>query len=147
MAVETNGEDLSIGEMARVTGLGIHTLRYYERIGLIEPVPRLDNGHRRYASRTVERAQALSYLRASGMSVDDMRSYLRNVDDSAATKVAVLLARHAEDLDRQIKDLAVRREYVTAKAAYWQAVAEGRGDDPVAQQQIERATELSKELR
>jgi DNA-binding transcriptional MerR regulator len=39
---------LSIAEAAEATGLSAHTLRYYERTGLLEPVSRNGSGHRRY---------------------------------------------------------------------------------------------------
>jgi MerR family transcriptional regulator, aldehyde-responsive regulator len=137
--------DLSIGELATLTGLSVHTLRYYEKIGLIEPVPRLDSGHRRYSRETVIRAEALSYLRATGLGVEDVRRYLRSVDqgDSAAADVAELLATHAERIADEIKRLEVRQAYIAAKASYWRAVADGRGDSPAAQRSLQQARDLS----
>ncbi len=55
-------------------------LRYYERIGLIDPVPRdSSSSHRRYAAETVDTLEALACLRSTGMSIDDMRAYLDGV--------------------------------------------------------------------
>ena len=142
-------DHLSIGELSSLTGLSIHTLRYYEKIGLIEPVPRLSSGHRQYNRNTVQRAEALGYLRATGLGVEDMRSYLRNVDrgDVAAGDVADLLSRHAQTIAAQIKHLEVRRAYIEAKAAYWHAVADGLGDSDEAQRSLQRARDLSGELK
>jgi DNA-binding transcriptional MerR regulator len=142
-------DDLTIGELSSITSLSIHTLRYYEKIGLIEPVPRLSSGHRSYGRATVVRAEALSYLRATGMSVEDMRSYLRSVNqgDSAAADLADLLSAHALRIAEQIKQLEVRRAYIEAKAAYWKAVAKGQGASNAAQRHLQRARELSGELK
>jgi DNA-binding transcriptional MerR regulator len=149
MAAEVLADELSIGEMAATSGLSVHTLRYYERIGLIAPIPRLSSGHRRYSRETVERVESLSYLRAAGLSMADMRVYLANLDrgDLAAADHAALLGAHATSLAMQIEQLRVRHAYIEAKAAYWQAVADGRRDTAAAQQTIERARELSRQLR
>jgi MerR family transcriptional regulator, aldehyde-responsive regulator len=140
---------MPIKDIAAASGLSIHTLRYYERIGLIEPVPRLASGHRRYSRETVERVESLSDLRASGLSIEDMRTYLRNRDrgESAAADHARLLGAHAREIARDIERLKVKRDYIAAKAAYWQAVAEGKGQSPEGQRSIELARELSKQLR
>jgi MerR family transcriptional regulator, aldehyde-responsive regulator len=140
--------DLSIGQLSAMTGLGVHALRYYEKIGLIAPVPRLGSGHRRYSPQTVERVESLSYLRATGLGVDGMRRYIRNLDrgDDAASDHAALLTTHAEKINDQIQALQVRRDYIRAKAAYWRAVADGRGDDPEARRSIQRARDLAREL-
>lgn len=42
--------DLAIQEVAALTNLSVHTLRYYERIGLLDPVNRASNGRRRYCA-------------------------------------------------------------------------------------------------
>jgi len=146
--IEVHG-DLSIGDIANETGLTIHTLRYYERIGLIAPVPRAPSGHRRYSAKTLNLVEALSYLRASGMSVEDMRTYLSNLKlgDAAAVDHAVLLEAHARKLDRDIAQLKLRHDYIAAKGAFWRAVAEIGRDSQEARNHIDRAQSLSKMLR
>jgi len=146
---EVLANDLSIGEVAAASGLSVHTLRYYERIGLIAPIPRMSSGHRRYSRETVERVESLGYLRAAGLSLDDMRIYLRNLDrgDLAAADHAALLSAHARTIGEQIEQLRVRQAYIEAKAAYWQAIANGEGDSDDAQASIQRARQLSKKLR
>jgi DNA-binding transcriptional MerR regulator len=139
----------SIGEIAADSGLSVHTLRYYERIGLIEPVPRASSGHRQYSPRTLERIEALSYLRASGMSVEDMRTYMDNLarGDAAAAEHAELLFAHARKLEEEIAQLRIRHGYIEAKASFWKAVAEKGRETPEARAYIERATAMSKVLR
>ncbi|HET6242096.1 MAG TPA: MerR family transcriptional regulator, partial [Arthrobacter sp.] len=61
---------LTIQEVARRSGFGEPTLRYYEKIGLLGAVARDESsGHRRYGPATVTRVEALSCLRSSGMTV------------------------------------------------------------------------------
>jgi DNA-binding transcriptional MerR regulator len=146
---EVRTDELTIGELAASSGLSVHTLRYYERIGLLAAIPRLSSGHRRYGPETVERVESLGYLRAAGLSLTDMRTYLRNLDrgDHAAADHAVLLGAHARSIGEQIEQLQLRQAYIEAKAAYWQAVADGESETDDAQQTIQRARELSKQLR
>ena len=126
----------------------MHALRYYEKVGLLEAVPRLSSGHRRYSAHAAQRAEALGYLRASGLGIEDMRAYLRGVDrgDAAAADIAALLGAHADRITEELDRLAVRRDYIRAKADYWQAVAEGRADSERAAQSLRRAVELSELL-
>ncbi len=58
---------LTIQEVAKRTGLSIDTLRYYERIGLIEPVGRAQSGHRRYTQHDLDWIDLLIGLRNTGM--------------------------------------------------------------------------------
>jgi MerR family transcriptional regulator, aldehyde-responsive regulator len=148
MATRTATAEMTIGEMAAASGLSIHTLRYYERIGLIAPIPRLSSGHRRYSQDTAERVESLGYLRAAGMSMDDMRKYIGNLDlgDAAAGEHAAMLHAHAESIGAQIERLRVRQAYIEAKGAYWQAVANGKRESPAAQRNIKRARDLSRQL-
>ena len=58
---------LTIQQVAHRMGLSIDTLRYYERIGLLEPVRRAQNGHRRYTQQDLAWIDLLIRLRNTGM--------------------------------------------------------------------------------
>lgn len=119
---------LTIQEVSRRSGLSEPTLRYYEKIGLIERVERDESsGHRRYGAAVVNRIEALACLRATGMSVQDMRDYLRHLDeaargrDAAAAEMSALFERNVERIDAEIERLLVRRNYLRLKADIWAA--------------------------
>jgi DNA-binding transcriptional MerR regulator len=137
MTTVTTGQlaGLPIQEVARRTGFSESTLRYYERIGLIDPVPRVtSSSHRRYATETVDTLEALACLRSTGMSIDDMRAYLDGVREglTAAPRMVALFAAHARRLEGELAALRVRQAYAAAKAALWRARAEA---DRLAEQQ------------
>lgn len=122
MTTATTDEDagLPIQEVARRTGFSESALRYYERIGLIDPVPRdTSSSHRRYAEETVDTLEALACLRSMGMSIEDMRSYLDGVAEgrSAAPQMVELFAGRAERLEDELAALRLRHAYATAKVA------------------------------
>jgi DNA-binding transcriptional MerR regulator len=127
---------LTIQEVSRRSGLSEPTLRYYEKIGLIETVERDESsGHRRYGAAVVNRIEALACLRATGMSVRDMRDYLRHLDEaargrdtSAAAEMNALFERNVERIDAEIERLLVRRNYLRLKADIWAARRDGDQD-------------------
>lgn len=84
---------LTIQQAAKATGVSIHTLRYYERIDLLEPVARAANGHRRYSREDVERIITLNTLRLTGMSLEQIRDYwthMRQSDRGVAARIELL---------------------------------------------------------
>lgn len=68
---------LSIAEVAERSGLSVHTLRYYERAGLIAPVPRAPGGQRRYAAADLEWIGFLLRLRETRMPIGQMQAFAR----------------------------------------------------------------------
>lgn len=68
---------LTPAQMADQTGVSIETLRYYEREGLLQPVKRATNGHRRYSSADRHWVEILRCLRDTGMSIEALRTYCR----------------------------------------------------------------------
>jgi MerR family transcriptional regulator, copper efflux regulator len=121
---------LTIQDVSRQSGLSGPTLRYYEEIGLVGPVARdASSGHRRYRSEDLNTLQALACLRATGVSIADMRTYQANRGRGreAATEQRDLLLRHAARIEREIADQHARIDYLQAKAALWDARA--RGDE------------------
>ena len=65
----------SIGELARLAGVSVHTLRWYERIGLMPHVDRSHTGQRRYSNRDLDWLDLVGKLRLTGMPVADMVRY------------------------------------------------------------------------
>jgi len=118
----------TIQQVARLTGLSEYTLRYYERIGLIDRVSRDDSsGHRRYDSQELARIESLARLRAVGLGIEEMRVMMHSRGhrpETVETKIA-LLAAHRGKLDAEIKNLQARKRFVENRIGYWQAVAAG----------------------
>ena len=69
------GNGLTVGETAELVGLTVHTLRWYEQEGLVEPVGRDSAGRRRYTQQDLDWLILLTRLRRTGMPVRDMRQY------------------------------------------------------------------------
>jgi DNA-binding transcriptional MerR regulator len=89
---------LSISDAARASGVTAHTLRYYERAGLLDPVDRAASGHRRYAEEDLVRIQFLTKLRSTGMPIRTIREYaeLMRAGDSTHAERLALLERHRD---------------------------------------------------
>lgn len=95
---------MKIGEVASQTGLSISTIRYYEASGLCPPVARGPDGQRSFSAKDLDWLCLLASLRATGMTMDRMRSFAelyRRGDDTLLDRKAALL-RHRDSLaDRQ----------------------------------------------
>jgi DNA-binding transcriptional MerR regulator len=99
---------LSISEVAGATGLSTHTLRYYERAGLmLEPVDRASSTHRRYSESDVNWVLFLTKLRATAMPIAQVRNYVDLVRAGEATTAArlELLLRHRITVLAQLDDI------------------------------------------
>ena len=143
----TTSESVTIQALSQQSGLPEPTLRYYEKIGLIKPVPRDPrSGHRRYPTDTVNVVNALACLRASGLSIEDMRTYLHLLEKGTqgAPQQKELFLTHAKALERQIKRLHIRKQYLEGKVAYWDALE--RGDTEAAQRITEENHRIAAQL-
>ena len=69
-----------IGEVAKLAGISIRTLRYYDTIDLLKPSKMLANGHRSYNSDDVKKLQVVLGLKVLGFSLQDIRKYIQNPD-------------------------------------------------------------------
>jgi DNA-binding transcriptional MerR regulator len=106
-------EGLTISAAAEAAGISAHTLRYYERAGLIEPVERATSGHRRYAEDDLARIRFIGYLRRTGMPIRAIREYFDLVREGEHTEPQrlELLLRHRDVVRAQLEQT---REYLIA---------------------------------
>jgi len=133
----------TVQQAAALTGLSEHTLRYYERIGLITPVLRQESsGHRRYGPADLARLDTLACLRATGMPIDQMRRYfeLRATGAAGANAQQALLSAHLQEMYRRMDELQQHIQYVQLKIDYWRAIEEH--DEPAAARIAHEAEEL-----
>lgn len=121
---------MTIAEAALATGLTAHTLRYYEQIGLIDPVPRR-SGQRVYGETEIRLIGFVLKLRATGMPMRDIQEYvrLRRLGDTPESirLRGDLLARHATHLREELATLHETIQRLDDKIALYRSmyVADG----------------------
>ena len=108
---------LTIADAAAATGVSVHTLRYYERAGLIGGVDRAASGHRRYSEADLAWIEALRCLRATGMPIRRIREYaalVRDGDGNEEQRLALLEA-HREDVRERLAEVSRTLELIDYK--------------------------------
>ena len=122
----------TVGEMAKLLGVTASTLRYYEQIGIIDPIARdPSSGHRAYTDEDIQSLVTISCLSATGMPLEAMREYLKNRFDGTegARRQMELLDAQALRLAAKAESIRMQQAYVSLKTLYWRAVAEGHDDE------------------
>src|SRR6266567_3263079 len=137
----------TLQEVVQRSGLSEHTLRYYERIGLLERVKR-DNSssHRRYTADDLQIIEALACLRKTGMSIEEMRTYiaLRKDGFAAADQQLALFEGHRKALELELAQKQEHLRYLEQKVAFWKAVQSG--DDAKAREIGEITAGIARQL-
>jgi len=116
MATETS-TDLTIAEAAAEAGVSVHTLRYYERAGLLTPIERNGSGHRRFSPEDLEWIVVCTRLRATGMPIRRIRQYadlVRAGDGNEAERLALLEA-HREEVRERLREVRRHLELIDYK--------------------------------
>lgn len=102
---------MMIGDLARLTGTKINTIRFYEDIGLLPLAVRTASGRRTYASPDVRRLSFIRQGRALGFSTGEIRSLLGLADepDRDCSEAAAIARRHVADIEVRIARLETLR--------------------------------------
>ena len=101
-------ESLTIGELARRTGVTTSTLRYYDELGLVRPTRRV-SGHRRYADDAVTAVGVVRFLQEVGFTLAETKRFIASRKRSPVAW-RVLAVRKSEELRHRIaKDEAARQ--------------------------------------
>ncbi|MBD8112481.1 MULTISPECIES: MerR family transcriptional regulator [Priestia] len=111
----------SIQQIASMTGLSTHTLRYYEKIGLIKNVQRAQTGYRQYTDFDLAWIQFLIRLRVTGMPMLKMKQFsdLRQKGESTITARKELLEEHYNDVLGKIEELELNSHKIEEKIAHY----------------------------
>ncbi len=99
---------LSIGGVSARTGCKVETIRYYEKVGLIDPPERTASGYRQYRREHVDRIAFIRRCRELGFSLLQIDALLAIASDAAnhtRAEVKHLVHQHIDEIERKISDL------------------------------------------
>src|SRR6476646_8602748 len=109
MRVVTNArtDGMAIGELSKLTGVHVETIRYYERIKMLPKPPRTAGGRRTYGATHVRVLAFIKRSRELGFSPDDVRTLLRlgGPDKASCRQVREIALDHLSDIRARISDL------------------------------------------
>lgn len=115
---------LTIDEVAKRTGLTAHTLRYYERVGLIAPIGRASGGQRRYVASDMAWIEFLLRLRTTHMPIGKMQAFakLRGVGGATVPDRRRMLEEHLTEVLSEIEVMRRSADALQAKIEYYRSV-------------------------
>jgi len=120
---------MKIGQVARASGVGVETVRYYERAGLIEAPPRRPSGYRCYPADTVARIRFVRRAKDLGFSLGEIGELLHLRVDPDCTCATIRQRAQAKiaDVEGRIGELETMRD------ALLQITRQCEGDGPVSE--------------
>jgi MerR family copper efflux transcriptional regulator len=107
---------MNIGKAAQQTGLSAKMIRHYERMGLLPPAGRSQNGYRQFAAKDLQRLRFIRRARRLGFSLEAVGRLLALEDDPqrASADVRALAVEHIETLNHRIAELRALRTTLRA---------------------------------
>ncbi|WP_436777596.1 MerR family transcriptional regulator [Yinghuangia sp. YIM S09857] len=122
----------TIGDAARLTGVSVHTLRYYERAGLVvTTVDRTASGRRRYRKIDLDWIRVCTRLRATGMPIQAIRHYADLVAEGRGNEKERLavLEKHRDQVNETIAELQENLTLIQHKIDVYQGRVEAGDAD------------------
>jgi MerR family transcriptional regulator, copper efflux regulator len=111
----TRHDSLKVGAVAKAAGVGVQTLHYYERLGLLPKPQRSPANYRLYAPQAIRRVKFIKKAQAIGLTLEETKQILDLKEHGRApcSKVAGLGEKHLREIDMRIAEL---RKYRRALA-------------------------------
>jgi MerR family copper efflux transcriptional regulator len=105
-------ELLSIGEVAKMTGVTVETVRFYEKQGLIAAPQRSASGYRQYRTETIQRVRFIQRAKEVGFTLKDIAELLalREEPGTSCADIKLRATDKIEEVDHKIQDLQKIRE-------------------------------------
>ena len=115
---------LTIGKLAAAGGVGVETVRFYQRRGLLETPPR-DAGIRRYGTDDLRRLKFIRQAQTAGFTLEQIRELLALDSGSERARARALAAERIQALDEKIAELQQARDALSRLAAECSKTAAG----------------------
>ena len=114
---ETKEQLTSIGEIAQKLDMSQRTVRYYEEIGLLNSIKRVEGGRRIYTDEDLRRLKLIKRLKIMGMTLSEMQELeamwtIEKSTDKVLKRLSELLENHLKRLDDRITDLDILKNEI-----------------------------------
>lgn len=110
-------QGLFIGELSRQVGIPTQTIRYYERLGLLNPPKRTESQYRVYFDEDTERLQFIQKAKRFGLSLDEIKKLI-DIGVSGVlpcTKLKEMVKKHLDELDCHIQEMVALRQELASR--------------------------------
>lgn len=115
------GRALKIGEVAKASGIGIETLRFYEKSGLLDSPSRTESGYRIYNEDVLERLDFIKRAQVLGFSLDEIKRIItdKRAGQSPCAEVREIVRHRLADLDARMREMKQYRNELASALAEW----------------------------
>lgn len=119
---------MTIAEVCKMYGMSADTLRYYEKIGLIDPIEKNQSGRREYNEGDLNRIGFLKRMRMAGLSIEALQTYVRLYNEGPQTipERKELLHNQKEILEKKIQELIDTKNDLEERIAFYDEFMEKR---------------------
>ena len=96
----------STGEIAKLCGITVRTVQYYDQRGLLIPTELSEGGRRMYTSEDVEKLRLLIYLRSLGLSIDDIARIYKQ--DNGENIIKALIDERIFAIEKEVEEQKIK---------------------------------------
>lgn len=123
------GKQLKIGEVSKLSGIGIEALRFYEKSGLLERPARTYSGYRLYDESVLERLAFVKKAQLLGFTLDEIKQLIahKRKGENPCAEVREIVKARLEELDERIEQMMKYRDELASALAEWEETREAEG--------------------
>lgn len=129
VAVDEGRQMLKIGDVAKLSGIGIEALRFYEKSGLLEKPARTESGYRMYTRAVLDRLAFIRQAQTLGFSLEEIRRIVADAraGQSPCDEVRDIVRRRLDELDERMREMRRHRKELADTLAEWDRVGRAPG--------------------
>ena len=120
---------LKIGDVSKQTGLGIETLRFYEKAGILDRPARTDSGYRLYDAGVLERIAFIKQAQVLGFTLEEIRQLIdhKKAGENPCREVREIVRHRLDELDEKLRQMRKYRNELAKALKEWDALGERKG--------------------
>lgn len=120
-ALAGRGRALKIGEVSKLSGVGVEALRFYEKSGLLDKPSRTYGGYRAYGPEVLDRLAFIKRAQSLGFSLIEIKRIIEDArrGESPCDEVREIVSRRLEELDERLRELRRYRKELAETLADW----------------------------
>jgi DNA-binding transcriptional MerR regulator len=120
---------LKVGDVSKQTGLGIETLRFYEKAGILDRPARTDSGYRLYDPGVLERIAFIKQAQVLGFTLEEIRQLIdhKKAGENPCREVREIVRHRLDELDEKLRQMRKYRNELSKALKEWDALGERKG--------------------